>query len=863
MANKLLKNNRILYIVLSSIAIGYLLSIDSAKANLASVASPVAVRERGEANAAELLASGKQSYEAGKYAEAADLWQKAASICDREGAVLCQAQALNHLSVVYQNLGKWETAKEAIAKSLNLLNTLPTKEQQTSAIFAQALNALGSLQLATGKAAEALETWKQAEVAYTRAKNLTGKLGSQINQAQAFQSLGQYRRSKTLLEQLVLQLQTQPNSLLKAEGLRSLGVALQTIGDLTKSKQILEQSWAIAQQLHPNGDTSATLFAIGNVARDLKQYKVAWEYYQEAEKKATLPILRVQSQLNQLSLLAETEQWELAIALAPQIETNLSSLSPSRATVYAQVNFSESLLKIGEKSRLKSSIANPQKIARLLAISIQQSRQLNDARAEAYSLSQLGKLYAQNQQWENAKNITQQALQISQQIDANDIIARSAWQLGRAFKQQGNTTAAIAAYRNAYQALQSLRRDLVAINSDVQFEFKESVEPIYREFISLLLQPNADRANLKQAREVMEAMQLAELDDFFKDSCLDTKPVEIDAIDRQAAAIYPIILADRLEVILSIPQQPLRHYSTPISSRHLEAKLQELYSALFPGYSNQERLQISQQIYNWIIQPAEADLIEHNIKTLVFVPDGAFRNIPMGVLYDGQHYLIEKYGISLSPGLQLFPAKLESKKLSVLVAALTEARQGFSALPAVGKEIQQIKAEARSEILLNQQFTRNTFHKVIDGDSFSVIHLATHGQFSSNPEETFLLTWNDRIGVRDLDTFFQKSRLGIDKPIELLVMSACQTAAGDNRATLGLAGFALRSGARSTLASLWSVNDESTATLMSEFYRQITQPESKITKAEALRQAQLTVMKNPLYQHPYFWASFVLIGNWL
>ncbi len=105
--------------------------------------------------------------------------------------------------------------------------------------------------------------------------------------------------------------------------------------------------------------------------------------------------------------------------------------------------------------------------------------------------------------------------------------------------------------------------------------------------------------------------------------------------------------------------------------------------------------------------------------------------------------------------------------------------------------------------------------------------------------------------------------MGILKPIELLVLSACQTASGDKRATLGLAGLALRSGASSTLASLWSVNDESTANLMSEFYRQLTEPNQFISKAEALRQAQLSMLKNPLYDHPYFWASFVLVGNWL
>jgi CHAT domain-containing protein len=169
--------------------------------------------------------------------------------------------------------------------------------------------------------------------------------------------------------------------------------------------------------------------------------------------------------------------------------------------------------------------------------------------------------------------------------------------------------------------------------------------------------------------------------------------------------------------------------------------------------------------------------------------------------------------------------------------------------------------------------------------------LATHAQFSANPDDTFLLTWDNRIGIRDLDRLFQSSLGGSSStpiaPIDLLVMSACQTAKGDDRAGLGLAGFALRSGARSTIASLWSVSDTSTAQLMKEFYNQLALPPGSssvatpnpntnsralppgslganpISKAEALRQAQLALLGNPLYQHPYFWSAFVLVGNWL
>ena len=139
--------------------------------------------------------------------------------------------------------------------------------------------------------------------------------------------------------------------------------------------------------------------------------------------------------------------------------------------------------------------------------------------------------------------------------------------------------------------------------------------------------------------------------------------------------------------------------------------------------------------------------------------------------------------------------------------------------------------------------------------------MATHGQFSSNPEETFILTWNDKINVKELEKLLKLRETTEDSPIELLVLSACQTASGDNRAALGLAGLAVRSGARSTLATLWSAKDQSTAKLMVKFYQALTR--EGVSKAEALRQAQLEMLQSPRYQDPFYWAPFVLVGNWL
>ncbi|MDY7013420.1 MAG: CHAT domain-containing protein [Cyanobacteriota bacterium] len=814
-------------------------------------------------DSSNLLEQGKQSYENGQFFEAAQIWEKAVKLYRSQGKTLNRIQALNYLALAYKELGQWPEAEVAIQTSLDLLKSFGNLNGNELFLWGQALNHQGMLQLLQGKTETALQTWQEAETVYDRAGDETGQLICKINQAQALQALGQYRRAKSILENQISDLQNRPDSLLKARGLRSLGVALQTIGDPLQSKAILEQSWDISEQLNAEEDRSAALFGIGNVARDLGLYDVAWTYYQEAEQSARDPLEKAQIQVNQFSLLIEAQEWETAASLLPAIELNLSQLPSSRSAVYAKINLAESLIKIKTSpNQIQHSID----IARLLAGAAQQARELRDRRAEAYALNELGKLYRQREQLPDARKLTQQALAMAQEIDAADLTARAAGQLGDILKQEGRIEEAIAAYEIAFNNLQALRSDLVAINTDVQYSFKESIEPIYREYVSALLIPTAgeevSQPRLRQAREAIEGLQLAELDNFFKDACLDTSPTSIDDIDTQAAVIYPIILRDRLEVILSIPNQPLSHYPVQLPRDRIEATLKHLYSSLSPGYPNSERLRLSQQVYDWLVAPALPELNRTAIETLVFVPDGFLRNIPMAALHDGQQYLVEKYRIALSPGLQLFARGLNRDNLSILAAGLTEARQGFNSLPGVDEELREIKEEIdSSRVLLNQEFTQESFKIAIEGRPFPIVHLATHGQFSSNPEETFLLAWNDRISIRDFDLLFQKRRLGLVEPIELLVMSACQTAAGDNRATLGLAGFAVRSGARSTIASLWSVSDESTSDLMQEFYRQLAT--NRVSKAEALRQAQLKSLENPLHKHPYFWASFVLVGNWL
>ncbi|MBD3561716.1 tetratricopeptide repeat protein, partial [Planktothrix sp. FACHB-1355] len=433
---------------------------------------------------ATVLEDGKKLYDAGRFSDAVAVWEKAAESYREKNDRLYLALTLNYLSNAYQELGQWEKAKDAIAQSLNLLTNSATR-QHSALIFAQALNSQGSLQLAMGQTEAALDSWKEAENAYEKAGDAAGILGSKINQAQALQALGQYQRAKTNLENANKNLVSLPDAIVKSVGLRSLGEALQVLGDLPKSEEVLKQSLALAQKLNSPTETSAALFSLGNHAKSAGDSKAALDFYQQAAAIAPSPIAKLETLLNLLNLSIETKGQENIPYLISQIQTEISKLNPSRSGVYSQVNFAETLMKLSlvsgqlsggnQEEQITNERQGNTSIAKLLATAVQQARYLKDARAESYALVALGKLYQQNKQQSDAENLTQQALTIAQAISANDITARSAWQLGKILKQEGRNEDAIAAYTQAVKTLQILRSDLVATNTNLQFSFRESV----------------------------------------------------------------------------------------------------------------------------------------------------------------------------------------------------------------------------------------------------------------------------------------------------------------------------------------------------------------------------------------------------
>ncbi|TYQ26832.1 CHAT domain-containing protein [Pseudanabaena sp. UWO311] len=804
-----------------------------------------------------LVQNGKQYYRLGQYAKAIAIWQQAADICIKQGDRLNHAIVLQNLALAHQQLGQWKQAEQEIVLSIEILQS----DSQQPKLLAQALNIQGNIQLAQGKAQDALAIWQRATITYQQAGDKDGAIRSKINQSQAMRSLALYPKAKETLDQAQVELKEHPDSSLKAAILLNLGETLRLCGDIQGSKLVLQESLAIAKKLNDSSIMADILLSLGNTAYSSQQPTEAISYYQQAANTAIFPSQKVQAQLNQLRLQIKLNQPEAARLLLDDIQTQLLNLPPSRASVYARVNFAQSLIKLNPTS-------DRQAPAKLLATATQQAHEMGDIRAESYAIGYLGYLYEQNQQFSEAQILTEKALLVSQTNNASDIAYRWQWQLGRILKSQGNNPKAIIAYTESVNTLTSIRGDLVSSNEDIQFSFRDSVEPVYRQLVALLLTPEdgkpVSQENLKAARKIIESLQLAELDNFFKEACLTGMTTQVDEVDPQAAVIYPIVLPDSLEVIISLPNRSLLHSTTKISENNLESLLSELRRSLRRTSLETDIKAVSAKIYNILIgKETESILAANKIKTLVFVLDGSLRNLPMSVLYDGQKYLMEKYNLAITPGLQLIdPRPLKRQQLTVFVGGVSKETQNFNALPNVEREVQQIASLVSAQtLLLNEDFISESIQKQIRKIPYRVVHLATHGEFSSDAEKTFVLTWNNRLGVKQLGELLQSREQDSRIPIELLVLSACKTAKGDNRATLGLAGMAVRSGARSTIASLWSVEDSATATFMKNFYQELATLGTG--KANALQKAQLSLLKNPQYTHPFYWAPFVLIGNWL
>jgi CHAT domain-containing protein/tetratricopeptide (TPR) repeat protein len=853
----------------------------------------------------DLATQAAEQYEAGQYQQAKKLWQR---LADSDRSTLHRASALGNLALTLHHIGEREAADRTVQAALELL-----KDQPRSRIYAQILDVQGELAFGHGQFQPALEAWQQSEAIYTEIHDSSRQRINQLNQSQALQQLGKVTQAEQILKGLHGSIDQQGNPLLKVKEFQHFVEIAGKIGRIARMEQlpgIESEADRLLANLPPEQkvqEQAAMALTLGTLVRGIaararertdtppedrcRRYaargeaktiaQVALAYYKAGAGENGA--IGLTSRLHQLNL-----GRELGIddpQLLSSIERALQALPVSRQTVFAQINLAQRLFCQPDGS--------DQRIAQDLNRAVLQARSILDQRAESYALGRLGALYerqarrlGQRDLFDHGRRLTAEALRIAQVIDAPEMVYQWQWQMGRILKGLGDRTSRQQAldtyYPQALASLQLVRNQLVGSTPDAQFSFRDDIEPVYRDYVDLLLsEPEVDQDALNQAIALMDALQVAELENFFR--CTLTHMVRMNQANRiedpTAAIVYPIVLKDRLEVVVQLPHgaKPLRlSRPMPGAERLISAAAKDFRDDLRSDYSAEASYRRKgKKIYDWLLAGMEPELNQAGIKTLVFVLDGALRNVPMGALWDGRGFVIENYAVAVTPGSQLLGARrIEQKRFHALVGGLTGDQavtvEGhlFPPLVNVKQEVSDLRSVIpNGAVLEGAAFSEANLAQELEADSFPIVHLATHGVFSNNPQGTFLVMGDGKtINIEQLKGLLRAGKRNRSEALELLMLSACETAVGDRWASLGMAGMALRSGANSTVATLWSVNDRSTGRLVDLFYRNLKglsgQREMKV---QALRQAQLGLLQGEhgRFRHPYYWSPFVLLGNWL
>jgi CHAT domain-containing protein len=786
-----------------------------------------------------------------------------------------------------------------------------------------------------GQAEQAIAFWSQVTDRYQQLGDKQ-KLGRSLTeQAQAYSSLGQHRQAIAILcgesnsnppekcsaDSAIAIAQATTDSLGEVAAQGSLGETYRLRGDYAQAVGYLKASLKIAQVINNKQLQMSALTSLGNAYSSLAQVsyrraesavsrgdiyglrgaeyatdspvmilrgegkqqdKSALNYFQTSLKLATQQDNsreQVRSLISSLPIYYRLQDFRAAAKSKQQAQALIANLTPESTTVYATIDLAK-LLQPEKVSFTSCYSADSLPAARaLLQQGVDLAKQLQDNRATSFALGELGHLYECSQDYEQALELTQQARLAAEK--EKDSLYLWEWQTGRILLAQGESAGAITAYETAIATLESIRDNILSANRDIQFDFRDTVEPIYRGLIAqrlntadnvLEIEPSQTQQvkNVTSILTTVDSLRLAELQNYFGNDCAINDVVATSRVDLlnpnpHTAYFSTIILEDRTAVIVNFPGGKTKVVWHKNKGKVAVTQEINQFRRGLENFYTKFDLTLGQNLYHWLIQPFAKDLQQEQITTLVFIQDGLLRSIPMAALHDGKQFLIQKYAIATTPSLNLTsPNTLTKKELKTLALGLSEASkiddQSFPPLPNVKQEITEVQSFfAESTGLLNANFTRRRMQQELTKTSYPIVHIATHGQFSSEPKDTFLVMGNDeKLTIPQLDRII-RSTATKREPINLITLTACQTAVGDERAALGLAGVAIQAGASSALASLWSISDEVTPAVVKDFYLGLQAED--LNKAEALQKAQLALIEQGL--SPALWSPFILIGNWL
>lgn len=846
--------------------------------------------------------------EVGEFDRAIEVGKQSLAIAKDTKTPLTEAVALLAISFAYESLGEYQKVIEFAEPALIIVRKIesPNLEAQLLTVLGYSYSRLGKLQQGIELVQQGLNIAKQIKNRLLEAK----ALGLMAN---IYTNLGEYQKALGFVQAgLKIAEETQDWQGKKIAQLSLIYIYGQ-LGELEKSLETGQQLLAEGQARKDKEAEILALFHLSQIYLVKKEIQKAVESTQQAfaiAQESKKPRLQAVILLIQSFLYSQLKNYEQAInsgqkylAFARQVQNRsledsaLSNLGylyrQSGRNKEAIATYQQALAIITETDTANTIDANATSgLARIYrdlnqpttAItyykqavnSIEQTRQKNLDLPPELQNSFLNNISNFDQTsradiYRELANLLFSQGRVAEGLDVLDLLKTQ--------EIKDFTKASITDPQQPQVATTPIESEIMQQNGTL-IAFGKRVDECQKSKCSELNQLMSQRNTLiEQFNQNIQVIEKQASDPNVKDRFQlipqDLQRLGKKIVDAQENTVFLSIFVteDKIWLLWTSKGGVVNSKEVPVTAQKLGETVLKFRQLLGHSSSNLDRVKAtSKQLYDWLVKPVEAELKANKIENLVFSLDRSARYIPVGALFDGQKYLIENYSVStvLSAGLTDTIDRLppEIKDTSVLGLGLSQSVSGYSALANVPTELDGIIKENSSDKLgiypgdrfLDKDFDFTTLQNNLTGHK--ILHVATHGKFvPGKPDDSFIvLGTGEKLSIPKVKTLPELA------DVHLVVLSACQTAVGgvdrDGIEIAGISSYFLETGAKALIASLWVVADKSTSELMQEFYRNLAK-EDRSTKAQALRQAQLSLLKKQEWQHPYYWAPFILIGNGL
>ena len=678
----------------------------------------------------------------------------------------------------------------------------------------------------------------------------------------AYNMLGNHKKALKILYEILPAVEKSENLADKILLYNTLGDQFFALGNIKGAITYIKDALKIAEITGNPLMIAGVLNNLANLRAANTDYNGAAKAYKDCIKQLNLKNdylqLKVKILINTARSEFERNQYEKAVNICKQALSEIRKAPENWFMASDLISLTMVGMQIDSHLNKNNIFWDFSKIFKtLLAQAVLIGKNIQNHRIVSYANGLLGQFFEKDKNYQQAIAMTRKAIFAAQQVYAPEILYCWQWQMGRLFTMSGNTDKALKNYENAISTLNPIQLEYFNGFRTRKNLFENKVKPVYMELTELLMQ---NKQNLIAARNNLDVLKTAELQDFYQDECLSGHEFNEhvpDYMPSKTALIYPVLSSEHLSLLVTFPDK-IKRFKIKIDADDFDQTVREFRKQL---ENEEDFLDNSIQLYKWLIHPLEKELAFYAVNTIIFAPDGVLRLIPFAALYDKNQFLVEKYALGLVPAMNLTNlSHAEKIKYKVLLNGISESRHGFPPLANVKNELLNVQKIMGGKILIDKNFTTRNLTAEFQKKPYNIVHMATHAVFGTSPQETFLLTYDDKLTMDKLDKFVRSEKYK-GRYLDLLTLSACETALGDERSAFGLAGAALKAGAKSTLATLWETDDRVSFIAVDEFYRQLSTQDT--SKAKALQKAQKKLINHSQYKHPAYWAPFILIGNWL